>query len=270
MHIWWLVDYQYEIYGLMVLLGFTVAFALFFLSNQQFVWDIIDLFWIVAGGASAVTALIISIILADVGNVRRVADLYSSRVSELHSEAKKFLVVHCSDVERWQRIDANLHLVSACFEVLSVERLARYDSKLVRFTEALSDAAIVGGRDDGMRLRINRSPSRDFSLISSMGRTGPGTKSILALSSYETALKIYSDIRRSLYRDRFGNEFIFIMSQAEGIRSDTTALMKLWDNVSNSRYLFLWRIIALSVLALVLPLRIGKSVASIRQRTGGT
>ena len=279
----WIFENQLPIIVLSFVCGLVLTFLLFYFRSGQKTWKIADLVWISAGGASAATALVLSVFLSEIVEVRRDGDVLSSEIGYFNSQAKKFFRINCQEASFWSKSSvARENLALLCIEVEKMDNQTASDANLVRFASLFSrnDVAGIywteisetklGGDDKGraFQLEAQQSISQDFEDFLNL----IALSKLAALELFPLRVATESEINpiiKSLLDTQYSRnealEFQYLFDQFSRIRKKSERLEVLWNELLKRRNLLVWRVISLCILALVFPLRIGKSINDLAQ-----
>lgn len=279
----WIVENQFFLIIVFFIIGTVTAHRLFFARNQKKIWKIADLGWIIAGGLSAATAVILSVLLSEINSVRRESDIFTAAVASFNKDAKRFMQVYCTDRADWRfspvfRENGTI----LCAHIRKIEAETAEDAKLVRFASIFSSgnekedtdhswAKGIAFRDydtDEMNTLFDALELANDLNFGEQVTIDTGAFSSLAFPvrkiSEEEINQTLQILINSGDADAFCSEFITLNSRMKDIRFSTSQLQNRWNTVMRKQPLFLWRALALLVLSFIFPLRVGKSVHELK------
>ncbi len=252
-------------------------------ASRAETWRIADLVWITAGGFATFCAVLASIFLSDTNELSRRIDLAEADLENFHNSTIEFVFKRCSP-------DGRVILIPIASE--SVELICDSANYLSRNTEDSRGLAqfVEYFRRQGSdpESKFSDLPFDDFMEMAGVNASRLRNFDADPVSKLDNILDIYSksDIFRSLVprntaleaAERLINlgvfsdlahEYLVLDRAYERIKVRFAELQLAWnENEVNRKFIFI-RLCSIFVLAIVFPLRVGKSVFEIGQVVKG-
>lgn len=263
----WIYQNQYFLYLGMLGLGALVTIGLLRLNSRKPLWDYVDLVWIAVGGGSALSVLVLSVLLTDVTEYHRQADQIHVRLALVSLNADRIWRAHCFQKPFMQSNDGD-HRRLACFDLIDIGLAADRDLSVKRLDDIYPEGSLRS-KSFETSWPFNGEPHKNFATViegeerSSWLPMGTNCIGGCQLSS-EAASNLISKLYELHPSSAISAEYFVVRQQLVKLRDEVNALLEVWKLIEGRRYWAVLRVCALALLSLILPLRVGKSIAGIR------
>lgn len=265
------LGHQWFIYFISVLLGVLVAiFALVRRKTEQF-WKLVDLTWISVGTIATVAAVTTTLYISEISDAQRRIDRLRATIADLNTDAEMFVAIHCSERTLSSIIQVtSLAMREACQDAIVVASETQSTSDLISFTELLAPSIAINGEESRQR-QIHAA----FDLTANTYTNENGTELTMAsliqakwLSRAKLNDAEFEGLGNTILFTGFYDKFFFelsaIRSRSASIAMEVESLRSSWQLILGKRSLLALRVIALTLISFVAPLRIGKSIFDIQ------
>lgn len=250
-------DNQLPLVILAFLLGCAGAAILFLCGASTRTWRIADLVWVLLGGFGALTAVLAGLYRDDSSHLDRQIDLAYAATREFDRDAARFRLAHCeTDYPSAAFRDAIRDL---CNKVEFLSASTATNAALPLFIGLTERAAplqglhlFFGGASQDMTAMADQAAAFDTAGFLAFAAQDDITRAAVAL------------LREAPSVAGIAAEYQVIARAYEDLIEDVAALKQEWDVLQAGAGLLTLQVVAICLVALAAPLRLGKSVVDLR------
>jgi hypothetical protein len=259
-----LLDYQLQLILSCFLAGTIGALYLYRRGASRRSWKVADLFWVVFGGLGAVAALLSGIYQSDLTRIGRQIDLAYAATGAFDRDAGRFRLIYCERDSQGPYFRP--HVLKLCEKVEFLSASAATNATLPLFIEVAEATAPLGALR-GLLAPFGRGdePSMDRRKMTAMA-AGFDPATFLAFAAEDDRTRAATAaLETDIGMAAIAAEFRVIAASYDRLIAAVARLKDEWDFLQTHAQVLILQVIALCLIALAAPFRLGKAIVELRQ-----
>lgn len=251
-----ITDNQLPLIILCFLLGCAGSAVLFLRGASNRTWRIADLVWVLLGGFGALTAVLAGLYQDDSSQLDRQIDVAFAATREFDSNAARFRLAHCETTYPSAAFQGAIRDLCNKVEFLSASTAT--NAALPLFIGLTEKAAPL----QGLHLFFGGA-AQDMADMAEQAATFDTAEFLAFAAQDDTTKAAVALLREAPSVAGIAAEYQVIARAYEDLIADVAALKQEWDVLQAGAGLLTLQVIAICLVALAAPLRLGKSVVDL-------